>query len=94
MTVLQSCAAVHLHRLSIRDFRNIAQAEVEAPRAGFVLVGDNGQGKTNLLEAIYYLHLFRWPRTSTGRRTTSSARDSSARPGASGSCSTAWSARD
>ncbi|HSA55881.1 MAG TPA: DNA replication and repair protein RecF [Gemmatimonadaceae bacterium] len=59
MTVLQSCAAVHLHRLSIRDFRNIAQAEVEAPRAGFVLVGDNGQGKTNLLEAIYYLHLFR-----------------------------------
>lgn len=59
MTVLQSCAAVHLHRLTIRDFRNIAQAEVEAPRAGFVLVGDNGQGKTNLLEALYYLHLFR-----------------------------------
>lgn len=59
MTVLQSCAAVHLHRLTIRNFRNIVQAEVEAPRAGFVLVGDNGQGKTNLLEAIYYLHLFR-----------------------------------
>ena len=59
MTVLQSCAAVHLHRLTIRDFRNIAQAEVEAPRAGFVLVGDNGQGKTNLLEAIQYLETFR-----------------------------------
>ena len=59
MTLLQSCAAVHLHRLTIRDFRNVAHAEVEAPRAGFVLVGNNGHGKTNLLEAIYYLHLFR-----------------------------------
>ena len=50
MTVLQSCAAVHLHRLTIRDFRNVAHAEVEAPRAGFVLVGDNvREGQTVMI---------------------------------------------
>jgi len=32
---------------------------VEFPPAGLLLVGDNGQGKTNLLEALYYLEIFR-----------------------------------
>lgn len=48
-----------LGTLSLRNFRNIAQLELEIPDAGLALVGDNGQGKTNLLEAIYYLSLFR-----------------------------------
>jgi DNA replication and repair protein RecF len=51
--------AVHLHRLIVRDFRNLEHVDLEAPAAGFVVLGDNGQGKTNLLEAVYYLHLFR-----------------------------------
>lgn len=50
---------VRLRRLAIRDFRNLARVELEPPAAGFVLVGANGMGKTNLLEAVYYLHLFR-----------------------------------
>lgn len=29
------------------------------PEGGVAIVGDNGQGKTNLLEAIYYLEIFR-----------------------------------
>src|SRR4051812_79048 len=29
------------------------------PAEGFVVIGDNGQGKTNLLEAIYYLQILR-----------------------------------
>lgn len=49
----------HLRRLSARDFRNFAGVEVALPAAGGVFVGENGQGKTNLLEAIYYAHLFR-----------------------------------
>jgi DNA replication and repair protein RecF len=48
-----------LNRLSIRDFRNLARAELSFPPDGVVLIGDNGQGKTNLLEAIYYFQLLR-----------------------------------
>ena len=48
-----------LGRLAVRDFRNLADVSLEVPAAGLALVGDNGHGKTNLLEAVYYLHLFR-----------------------------------
>ncbi len=43
----------------MRDFRNLARATLELPARGIVLIGDNGQGKTNLLEAVAYLHLLR-----------------------------------
>jgi DNA replication and repair protein RecF len=46
---------VRLASLSILDFRNLAAVELApSPRAS-VLLGENGQGKTNLLEAIYFL---------------------------------------
>ena len=45
--------------LTLRDFRNIASLSVSFHESITVLVGDNAQGKTNLLEAIYFL--------STGR---------------------------
>lgn len=45
--------------LSLRNFRNFERLELEFPEAGFVLVGENGQGKTNLLESVYYLGLLR-----------------------------------
>ena len=48
-----------LRRITVRDFRNLADVTVDVPQAGLALVGDNGHGKTNLLEAVYYLHLFR-----------------------------------
>ncbi len=32
---------------------------LDVPREGMAIVGDNGHGKTNLLEAIYYLQLLR-----------------------------------
>lgn len=50
---------MRLRSLDVRDFRNIARVDLELPRDGMVIVGDNGQGKTNLLEAIYYLELLR-----------------------------------
>jgi DNA replication and repair protein RecF len=49
----------HLTRLTVRDFRNLARVDLDLPAAGVALVGDNGHGKTNLLEAVYYLHHFR-----------------------------------
>ena len=45
--------------LSLRDFRNFERLELEFPASGLVFVGDNGQGKTNLLESVYYLSLLR-----------------------------------
>jgi DNA replication and repair protein RecF len=48
-----------LTTLTTRDFRNLAAVDAEFPAEGVVLVGENGEGKTNVLEAIYYLVLFR-----------------------------------
>jgi DNA replication and repair protein RecF len=48
-----------LETLAIRDFRNLARVRLDLPREGLAVVGDNGHGKTNLLEAIYYLQLLR-----------------------------------
>ncbi len=50
---------MHVRHLRLRNFRNYAQAQIE-PSVGLnVLVGANAQGKTNLLEALYYASTFR-----------------------------------
>lgn len=54
-----TAARVVLRSLALRDFRNLARLEVTLPDDGVAIVGENGQGKTNLLEAVYYLHLLR-----------------------------------
>jgi DNA replication and repair protein RecF len=46
---------MRLERLEVVDFRNHDRAAVELPGGVSVLVGANGVGKTNLLEAIAYL---------------------------------------
>jgi DNA replication and repair protein RecF len=48
-----------LSSLHLRNFRNLVDQRLEFPAGGVALVGDNAQGKTNLLEAIYYLEIFR-----------------------------------
>jgi DNA replication and repair protein RecF len=52
-------ARVRIDRLSLRDFRNFERVDLQIPPDGVAVIGDNGQGKTNLLEAIYYLELLR-----------------------------------
>ena len=42
-------------RLSVTDFRNVAAAVLEPDPQLTVLCGPNGQGKTNLLEAVWML---------------------------------------
>ena len=62
-----SRAQYWLRALEVRDFRNLASVSLSLPHEGFVLVGDNGHGKTNLLEAIAYLHLLRSVRGARDR---------------------------
>lgn len=50
---------MHLSRLVLRHFRNLESRELELPREGVALIGDNAQGKSNFLEAIYYLETLR-----------------------------------
>lgn len=50
---------VRLTKLRLSGYRNLASTTLDVPPEGVVLVGRNGQGKTNLLEAIHYLALFR-----------------------------------
>lgn len=52
-------AAASLERLELRGFRNFEKLAWELPEAGVFVVGPNGSGKTNLIEAIYYLEIFR-----------------------------------
>ena len=46
---------MHLCELSLRDFRNYEELHFTAEPGVNLIVGDNAQGKTNLLEAIVYL---------------------------------------
>jgi len=62
-----SPASVRITRLTLTSFRNYARASLAIPADGAALLGDNGHGKTNLLEAIYYLELFRSARGARDR---------------------------
>lgn len=46
---------MYLSRLTVADFRSYRWADVELPPGPTVLLGANGVGKTNLVEAIGYL---------------------------------------
>lgn len=50
---------MRLSGLALRHFRNLGVQDLELPAEGVALIGDNAQGKSNFLEAIYYLETFR-----------------------------------
>lgn len=54
-----SAERVWLRSVAIRDFRNLERVDLQLPPQGVAVIGDNGHGKTNLLESIYYLQLLR-----------------------------------
>ena len=46
---------MHLAHLRLRDFRNYTRLDTDFSAGFHVLLGDNAQGKTNILEAIYLM---------------------------------------
>ena len=50
---------MHLAHLRLRDFRNYARCDVDFDPGFHILLGDNGQGKTNILEAAYLVATLR-----------------------------------
>lgn len=59
---------MRLEHLSLQNFRNYARLEVTLPDGPILLHGANAQGKTSLLEAVYYLATARSPYTTTDRQ--------------------------
>lgn len=49
---------MYLKHLSLTNFRSFARLDLDLPRRVVLLVGNNAQGKTSLLEAIYFLAAF------------------------------------
>ncbi|MFI5160555.1 MAG: DNA replication/repair protein RecF [Sphingobacteriales bacterium] len=48
---------MYLQHLSVINFKNYAEAELDLSEGVNAFTGDNGAGKTNLLDAIHYLSL-------------------------------------
>ena len=59
-----------LSDIRLHDFRNYERLRLSLPPGISVLLGDNGQGKTSILEAIYFLSLLRSFRTHKVRHLT------------------------
>ncbi|OAQ03745.1 DNA replication/repair protein RecF [Ligilactobacillus aviarius] len=57
-----------LTELNLHHFRNYDEAQVEFSPQINVLIGENAQGKTNLLESIYVLAMTRSHRTNNDRK--------------------------
>ena len=54
---------MHIERLTSRNFRNLDHTPVSFSPGVNLLIGDNGQGKTNILEALYFFKFGRSFRT-------------------------------
>ena len=50
---------MHLAHLRLRDYRNYARLDADFAPGFHVLLGDNAQGKTNILEAVYLMATLR-----------------------------------
>ena len=56
---------MRLKELKIKNFRNYSEENLEFSKGINIFIGDNGSGKTNILEAIYVLSLTKSARFGT-----------------------------
>lgn len=55
---------MYINSLKLKNFRNYENVEINFNKGVNVLTGDNAQGKTNILESIYYCSLGKSHRTN------------------------------
>lgn len=58
---------MYLDHFTVQNFRNLKKVDVDFDPNVNIFIGKNAQGKTNLLEAIYFLALTRSHRTNSDR---------------------------
>lgn len=59
---------MYLKHLSLTNYRNFTRLDVDLPQRALLLTGANAQGKTSVLEAIYFLAAFTSFQTHTDRQ--------------------------
>jgi DNA replication and repair protein RecF len=59
---------MYLTHLALTNFRNFSRLDIDVPRGTLLLVGDNAQGKTSLLEAVYFLSTYTSFQASSDRQ--------------------------
>lgn len=64
----RAAAAMHLAQLTLTNFRNYTRLDLALPKGPTLLFGANAQGKTTLLEAIYYLATTKSPHARADRQ--------------------------
>lgn len=55
---------MRLKQLTLKNFRNCKDIKLDFPNNKIIIIGKNAQGKTNILESIYFLSTLKSPRTS------------------------------
>ena len=60
---------MHLSDLTLLNYRNFADLELDLPKGLILLYGDNAQGKSNLIEAIYLLSIAKSYKAGNERET-------------------------
>lgn len=53
-----------LNKLSLNSYRNCQNLDLDFDKSKILIIGKNAQGKTNILESIYFLSTLKSPRTS------------------------------
>jgi DNA replication and repair protein RecF len=55
---------MYIKTLSLKNFRNYEDLDIQLSKGINILIGDNAQGKTNILESMYYCSIGKSHRTS------------------------------
>ena len=56
---------MRIKKLGLKNYRNCRDVTLVFPTEKTLIIGKNAQGKTNILESIYFLSDLKSPRTST-----------------------------